>query len=127
MGIRVVRTRAGATWTEARYFGFIRSALRKAWSRYPVRFQVLAAASRPYKGTDKRRKKEFQCSVCKKWHMQKGVEVDHMVPCGSLKTYADLPGFTERLLCEVDKLRVVCKKCHQVITNEERKRKKEDE
>ena len=69
MGRRVERTHAGKTWTKARYFSFIRSALRKAWSRYPVRFHVLAKAARPYKGTDKRRKKEFQCAICEEWFM----------------------------------------------------------
>ena len=117
---RVVRTRAGDTWTEARYFSFIRSALRKAWSKYPVRYQVLNEASRPYKGTDKRRKKEYQCASCNKWFMQKEVEVDHIKACGSLQKYADLPRFVETLFCEIDNLRVVCKPCHKDITAKER-------
>lgn len=110
------RTRAGNTWTESRYFQFIRSALRQAWSRYPVRHQVLNRASRPYKGKDKRRKKEYQCSQCDNWFMQKEVEVDHVEPCGTLKSYNDLPRFVSTLLCEEDNLRVVCKPCHRKIT-----------
>lgn len=112
---RVKRTHAGERWTKARYFSFIRSALRRAWSRYPVRFDVLEAAARPYKGTDKRRKKEYQCAMCEEWFMQKEVEVDHIKPCGSLRDYKDLPRFTKTLFCEEDNLRVLCKPCHKEV------------
>lgn len=118
---RVARTHAGGTWTKARYFSFIRSALRKAWSRYPVRFQVLKAASKPYTGKDTRRKWSYKCAQCKKWFMQKDVEVDHITPCGSLKEYTDLPRFVATLFCEEDNLRVVCKPCHKEITAEAKK------
>lgn len=115
MGRRVERTHAGKTWTKSRYFSYIRSCLRRSWSRYPVRFQVLAKASRPYKGEDKRRKKEYQCKICNKWFMQKEVEVDHITPCGSLKEYDDLPRFVATLFCEEDNLRVLCKPCHKEV------------
>lgn len=111
------KTRANKTWTEARFFSFIRSALRRAWSRYPIRFMALDAASRPYVGTDKRRKKEYQCAVCRAWFMQKEVEVDHIIPCGSLKNFRDLSGFAKRLFCELKDVRVVCKPCHKGITH----------
>lgn len=48
-----------------------------------------------------------------------------MVPAGSLKEYDDLPGFVERLFTSVDKLRVLCKQCHLVVTAEEKNRNKE--
>ena len=56
--------------------------------------------------------------------MQKETQVDHIVSCGSLRSFEDLPGFTERLLCETSGLQVVCKKCHQKKTNEEREQRK---
>ena len=31
-------------WTEARFWTFVRSALRSAWNRYPVKFEVLKEA-----------------------------------------------------------------------------------
>ena len=91
------RTHAGGTWTKAKYFSFIRSALRKASTRYPVKFQVKEAARRN-KPTGKagRHRFEYQCVECSKWHPDKDVMVDHIIPCGSLKEYADLPGFVER-------------------------------
>jgi hypothetical protein len=117
------RERAGGTWTESRYWTFIRSALRQAWSKYPVRYQVLNDARRPYKGADKRTKWEYQCKCCTKWYKSKEVQVDHIQSAGSLKCYEDLPAFVQRLFCEADNLQVLCKECHKVKTQEERKKK----
>lgn len=113
-------------WSTSRFWSFIRSALRAAWSRYPPKYQVLDLASRPYVGPDKRQKKEFQCALCSKWHKRTNVEVDHIIPAGKLSCYADLPGFVERLFTSLDKLRVLCKPCHKDITAEEKKRNKEN-
>ncbi|QDP52401.1 MAG: hypothetical protein Unbinned96contig1001_18 [Prokaryotic dsDNA virus sp.] len=117
---RGVKTRAGGTWTEARYWSFIRSALRRSWSKYPVRFQVLQDARRVYTGIDKRTKWEYECADCKGWFKTKEVEVDHIESAGSLKKYEDLAGFCERLFCEKDNLRVLCKPCHKLRTQKER-------
>ena len=119
---RGVKCRAGNTWTEARYFQFIRTALRGAWTRYPVKHQVLRKAGKPVKG--KRHKTEYQCNECKGWFMGKEVQVDHVTPAGSLKEYSDLPKFVETLFCEADNLQVLCKDCHKKKTDAERKAKK---
>ncbi len=125
MGRRVERTRAGGTWTEARYFSFIRSALRLASSKYPVKFQVKADARRNKpKGAEGRHHYEFQCKECDGWFPDKEISVDHIQPAGSLKKYDDLPGFVERLFCEADNLQVLCNECHNVKTQAERKKKK---
>jgi len=92
---RGVKNKAGNTWTTARYFSFIRSALRRAWTKYPVRYQVMDKAKQPY---------------------------NHIKPAGTLKTYSDLPKFVETLFCEADNLQVLCKECHDVKTKEERKK-----
>lgn len=112
-------------WTRSRFFSFVRSALRQAWNRYPPKYQVLEQAGRPYVGPDKRQKKEFKCAICNEWHKRSNVEVDHMIPAGSLNEYDHLPGFVERLFTSVDKLRVLCKPCHRIVTAEEKARNKE--
>lgn len=117
------KTRAGETWTESRYWTFIRSALRQAWSKYPVKYQVLNDNRRPFTGTDKRTKWEYQCAECKEWFKSKEVQVDHIESAGSLKSYEDLPDFVRRLFCEADNLQVMCKPCHKTKTQEERKRR----
>jgi hypothetical protein len=66
-----------------------------------------------------RMKYEYQCEICKGWYYGKEVDVDHIEPCGSLKEFADMPAFTERLFCLPEKLRVLCKPCHQEVTRAE--------
>lgn len=117
---RVPRTRAGESWTESRYWQFIRSLLRQGFNRYPPKFQARKNAERTVKG--KRHKYEYQCSCCEEWFKGKDIQVDHIEPAGSLRNYEDLPRFVERLFCEQDNLQVMCKPCHQTKTNEERKK-----
>jgi 5-methylcytosine-specific restriction endonuclease McrA len=118
----VPRTRAGNTWTESRYWQFIRSALRQAYSRYPVKFQAKKKAERTVTG--KRHKYEYQCAECEGWFMGKETQVDHIEPAGSLKKYDDLAGFCERLFCEEDGLQVLCSDCHKAKTKLERSKRK---
>lgn len=109
----IPRPRCGGEWTEARFFGFIRSALRQASRRWnPLVNGVFMRSRRPYTGACKRTKWEYECSGCGKWFPAKQINVDHIVPCGNLKTFDDLPGFVERLFCEVDGLRLLCETCH---------------
>ncbi len=111
-------------WTRSRYFSFIRSGLRRMWSRYPVKYQVRQEARKPYKGEDKRTKWLYKCNKCKQFFKTKEVEVDHIKPAGSLKDYSDLAGFVERLFCAKDNLQVLCKPCHKEITKQQREEAK---
>lgn len=120
---RGVKDRAGNTWTKSRYFSFIRSALRQAWTRYPVKHQVLKAAQKPYKGDDKRTRFVYTCACCSEDFKGKDVQVDHIKPAGSLKEYEDLPAFVSNLFCESVNLQIMCKPCHAAKTKEERKKK----
>jgi 5-methylcytosine-specific restriction endonuclease McrA len=107
-------------WTEAKFFGFLRSALRKASQKYPPAYEALALARRPYKGSNTKQKWEYRCAECKKWFMQKEVQVDHIIPAGTLKSFNDLPTFCSRLFCGVRGYQVLCKPCHLVKSKEER-------
>lgn len=106
------KTRAGNLWTEARYWGFIRSGLRGISKRWPPRSQALKDSRRAYIGENPRQKYEYQCAGCLHWFPAKLVQVDHVIPCGELRAYSDLPQFVERLFCESDNLRVLCHACH---------------
>ena len=110
----------GGTYTVKGFFGWLRSQLRRASLRWKPRADALKEARRPYTGENKRRKWEYQCSVCGEWCNGKDVQADHIKPCGTLTCYDDLPKFVERLFCEVDGFRVLCKPCHLDITNKER-------
>ena len=100
-------------WTQARFFSFLRSALRKAWQKWPPKYKALDRQAVPYKGKDKRRKKNYICESCGEEFMKAEVEVNHVVPCGSLRSFEDLPGFVQRMFVGEDKLEVLCKECHE--------------
>lgn len=117
---RVPRTRGGGRYTEAGFFGYIRAGLRAKFFRWGPRFDVLAAAKTKARNPAGRLKWEYKCAICEQLHPQKQVEVDHIVPCGSLRSYDDLPGFVERMFVEQDGLRVLCKPCHLKVTKEQR-------
>jgi len=120
---RVERTRNAGTWTEAQYWGFLRSSLRRAFRYYKPLAQCKINARRKYKGKRKSQKWEYQCAECKEWFKGKDVQVDHVVPVGSLKCYEDLAGFVKRLTAEREEdYQLMCKKCHQIKTNKERGR-----
>lgn len=116
-------------WTTARFFGFIRSGLREKFNRYPPKYECLKQAAEtiedgtyktgPKKGKPKYAKR-YRCASCEQLFMQKDVQVDHIVPAGSLKSFEDLAGFTERLFCGIEGLQVMCKTCHDIKTKQEK-------
>lgn len=125
---KVPRTRAGGEWTEAAFWGFLRSNLRLISSKWPPLARLaLDLAKRPSQSSNKRLKWEYKCCVCGNWFPRKEVEVDHLVPCGSLKNWDEFRTFAERLFCEVDGLAVRCETCHQAKTNETRKESDQSE
>jgi 5-methylcytosine-specific restriction endonuclease McrA len=119
------KTRNANTLTESAYFSKIRSTLRNGFRYWKPMQLTLEAASRTYKGANKRQKKEYECASCNEWFMRKDVQIDHIIPCGSLKTYDDIVPFIERLTQEdASAYQILCKPCHSVKTKLEREAKK---
>jgi hypothetical protein len=117
---RVPRTRGGGTMTEAQFWSFIRSGLRSKSTRWPPRYHKLHSRRRTVTG--KRHKYEYQCEGCQEWFKQKDIEADHIVACGSLRSWGDLPVFTQRLFCEEEGYQLLCKACHGNKNKEDRKK-----
>jgi 5-methylcytosine-specific restriction endonuclease McrA len=117
---RVAKTRNSGTMTESAFWSFIRSALRNKSRWWKPITECKLKARRPYTGANKRIKFEYQCNECKGWYPDKKINVDHICPAGSLKSAQELPGFIERLFCEVDNLQVLCTDCHDKKTANER-------
>ena len=99
--------RNNGQWTEARFNSFIKSALRKASQRWPVRFDVLNTAKRGKRLNKKsgRLAEHYICNACKGLFPAKEVNVDHILPIidpsVGFKTW-DL--VVERMFCESDGL-----------------------
>lgn len=110
------------TMSVSAFWSMIRSALRQKSRWWRPIIQAKHKARRKYVGPNKRQKYEYKCAQCKKWHMEKNIEVDHLMPCGSLRSGDDLKGFVERLFCEVENLIVLCRPCHKKKTEKERKK-----
>lgn len=112
-------------WTEARFWSFVRSALRAGFNRWPPKWKVLEAAKRPYKGKNKQQKWEYQCASCSQWVKGKDISVDHVTPAGALSNYDHLVPFVQRLAVGTSKLQALCKSCHKAKTAKERKESKQ--
>jgi len=107
-------------WSQAKFFGFIRSALRSASQRWPPKQESKKLSRRAYKGDNIRQKWEYKCCVCGGWFMDKEVEQNHIISVGELRCFEDLPKFVERLFCGIDGFETTCKKCHKEITDKQR-------
>lgn len=115
-----VKTRNSKSMTESQFWSFIRSGLRQKSRWWKPITECKLKAKRAYKGPNKRQRFEYQCNTCKLWFAEKHINVDHIQPAGSLNCAQDLPGFVERLFCEIDNLQCICETCHNVKTQNEK-------
>ena len=114
--------RAAGQWTEAKFMQFLRSGLRQMHMRWPAKYAYQSWVRRDKPpGTVGKHKYEYQCAECGEWFPKKLIQIDHIVPCGSLKTFDDLPGFVERMFCEPSGYQCLCLVCHEKKTDEDRK------
>jgi 5-methylcytosine-specific restriction endonuclease McrA len=118
-----IKPRCHGTMTESAFWSFIRSTLRQKSRFWKPITECKLQARRLYKGVNKRQKYEYQCKVCQNWFIEKKINVDHIEPAGSLNSSKDLPGFVERLFCEVENLQVLCEKCHDKKTKTDKNEK----
>lgn len=114
-----VLSRNSGTMTEYEYMLKIREALRRAFRYWKPMMEALNLARRP--AVNKGRLKwEYQCAHCHGWFSRKEVQIDHIIPCGSLIKLEDLPLFITRLTPETaDAFQVLCKPHHKKKTKED--------
>ena len=119
------KTRNGNTLTEAEFFQKIRYSLRKAFRFWNPMLKALKNASRPSQSANKKLKFEYQCAECKEWFPRTQVQIDHIIPCGSLNNYNDLVPFLKNLTQEDPKsYQILCKKHHKEKTAQEKEDRK---
>jgi 5-methylcytosine-specific restriction endonuclease McrA len=117
MGRRLEKPRNNKTMTESAFFSWLRSSLRRTYMRGWKPANEVAKDNRRAI-TKGRLKWEYQCKSCKDWFLRKDVQVDHIIECGTLKTFEDLSLFSERLFVEKDGLQILCTECHNRKTHD---------
>lgn len=111
-------------WTEARFRAFIISALRAYMKRFPPKWKALKAAMVGKKVNKRsgRLAEHYLCASCGGFFVARDVQVDHIDPVVSPEEgFQDWWTYMNRLYCEAENLQVLCKPCHKVKTNLERK------
>lgn len=98
------------------FFTWLRSQLRKISRRHPPIYEALAKAKVKYVGNNPRQKYAYICAKCGGSFSAKEVSVDHIVDCGTLKSWDDVQEFMQRLFCSADELQVLCHPDHDIKT-----------
>lgn len=111
-------------WTSARFKSFITSALRTATRRWPPKYKALkdACIGRQVNKATNKLAYHYKCAHCRKLFVQKDVQVDHIDPV--VAPHVGFEGwdiFIDRMFCEKNNLQVLCKTCHSVKTQLEKK------
>lgn len=112
----------GSPWkNDVAFFTYLRGCLRKAWSRNPIKLNLIKKKRKQIENPNPRGKKAtvwgFTCECCGGTFILSQGEVDHIESAGKLSSLDDVRGFVERLLFVTeDDLRLLCKTCHRTIT-----------
>lgn len=101
------------TMSNAAFFSWIRSRLRKMSQAWKPIQEVKKASRIPYVGENKRRKFSYVCERCKTPVSDKECAVHHKIPAGSLKSFEDIGEFCRRLFVEKHALELLCHSCHE--------------
>jgi 5-methylcytosine-specific restriction endonuclease McrA len=112
------------SWTEARLKAFIISGLRAASRRYPPKFETLNEAKTTKKINAKtgRLAQHYECNACREEFPAKEVQVDHRKPVvDPKKGFIDWNTYIERMFCKKSNFQVLCKSCHKIKTDKEKK------
>ncbi len=106
---------------------FLRSHLRRCWMYYSIsRKNALNDAKRPNptyrdsRSENVRIKYLYRCYSCSTLYPLRGVQVDHIHGLGNLD-FHNIQFWFNRLM--VGEQAVICKECHRVKTNKDRKNK----
>jgi 5-methylcytosine-specific restriction endonuclease McrA len=103
------------------------SALRGA--KWPAKYDALkeAKTERRTNPASGRLAQFFLCARCGDEFVAKEVQVDHIEPVVPLTGFISWDDTIARLFCEKEHLQVLCRRCHDDKTREERRARKENQ
>lgn len=111
----------GTPWKNSvAFYTYLRGCLRSAWSRNPIKHNLLKKKRYQIPNPNKAGKKATvfgaECAMCGGEFPLSQIQVDHIHAAGSLQKKEDIQGFVERLLFVTeDDLRLVCKGCNACL------------
>ena len=115
--------------TESQYWNWIRGAMRRIWSDYPVRkvwkatqLRKVTQEERDQKLYHPSTKNVGQCVYCRQWMAGSKLEVDHITASDGCTTKENAESFL--WYCgggSGDDWCLACKPCHKTVTHAERK------
>jgi 5-methylcytosine-specific restriction endonuclease McrA len=114
-------------WTDAVRKSFIISALRNASRRYPPKFDALknALVGRKVNAKTGKLAYHYECAACHGQFVSADVQVDHTNPVVDTATgFVDWNTYIDRLFCDQDNLKTLCKPCHKIKTDQEKLERK---
>ena len=109
----------GGAWTEGRFNAFVTSILRGGSRRWQPKYSTLNEAKTEKKTNVKsgRLAQHFRCACCQEEFVAKDIQIDHIVPIGTEKTWDQ---FIDGLFCESHNLQALCIPCHKIKTKKEK-------
>jgi len=117
----VPRPRNGGKWTEADFTYFIKSALRRASTRWGPKHEAIrkACVGEGVNPATGRKCKLHLCPQCGGSFPQGQMHADHVVPVVGPEGFTNWDSYIARLFCEAEGFSVVCKPCHKIKTHRE--------
>lgn len=108
---------------ESQYLSWLRGQFRKIWMDFIPKNEFLSENCYPVDseekalhGLHKRTKTAGKCVFCNQIFGKSKLQIDHIIPAGSMTTYAEAPGYLLRLLCSKENMQLTCKPCHDIKT-----------
>jgi hypothetical protein len=119
----------GVPWkTESSFWVWVRGILRKGWSRHPVKIEYIRLNRKRIVNPKETSRKNhptvwgMTCEICQKDHAQGDIEIDHIGDSASFTGLHDAESYVKHLyLVDFDSLRSLCKICHKIVNQSQRK------
>lgn len=109
--------------TEALYWAWMRSLLRKGWSKSPVKLEFIKQSRKRIVNARGKDVWGGECALCHKDFPAKEMNVDHIEDAGRLASIDDISPFVQRLLmCPISNMQYVCIPCHKIKSHSDKKK-----